>query len=292
MRYHNSNVNVGTTPPVLVSVRSLSGTEARVILALEARRQDEVTLDEIEALAHVRRGFARKLAHGLVVKSWLRRVGRGRYLRTPTSYGPDAGPEADPLRIGRHLVRPYYFAYGTAAELWGLSLHPGRTYYLVTPSRTRASVSGAARFHMVRTDPARFFGFADLRRRGETLIVSDRERTVLDCLRRPEYAGGFAGAAQILARAKAKLAWGRLAAYAARLGGRSLQRRLGYLAETLRPSVAPPPAVLARLRPRPADAWVPLGPPRMYGRSGPRDQRWRLLLNVPERELFAEADTQ
>ena len=263
-----------------------------MVLGLEARHQDEVSVGGIEELAQVRRGFARKLAHRLVSKGWFVRVGRGRYLLTPSHYGPDAGPEADPLRVGSHLVRPYYFGYGSAAELWGLLLSAGRTYYLASPARAATKIPGPARFRLVHVSPARFFGTTELRRRGTTLVVSDRERTVLDCLQRPELSGGMAGATQVLARAKPTLRWARLARYLRRSGSRSLARRLGYLADHIRPSVRPPQAFLRRLQPGARAPWVPLGSPRSYGRAGRRDPRWRVVLNVPERELFAEADTR
>ena len=268
--------------------RSLSGVEARVVLSLEERGEEEVSLDSIQTLGHVRRGFARKLAHDLVVKGWLQRLGRGRYLLNPSSYGPEAGPESDPLRVGRHLVQPYYFGFATAAELWGFLLQPGRTYYVVTPTRSALHVVRPARFHLVHVAPRRFFGTAPLRRRGQDLVVSDPERTVLDCLDRPELTGGVGGAVQVFARAKPRLAWDRLGRHARRLGNRSLAQRVGYLAERVRASIRPPRAWAERLLPRPSDPWVPLGPPRTYGRAGPRDRRWHLVLNVPERELVAE----
>ncbi len=271
-------------------VRSLSPTEARVILALEEQGREELTLDAITELARVRRGFARKLAHGLVAKGWLQRVGRGRYLLNPSAYGPEAVPEGDPLRIGSRLVRPYYFGFATAAELWGWLHRPGRTYYVVTPTRSSVHVAGPATFRLVRLAPGRFFGLGTVERRRQRLVVSDPERTLLDCLARPELAGGLAGVAQLLARAKPSLSWARLQRHLRRLGNRSLARRLGYLVEVVRPSVRPPARWLRDLLPRPTEPWAALGPPRVHGRRGPRDRRWRLVLNVPARELLGEAE--
>jgi len=273
-------------------VRSLSATEARVVLSLEEDGRDELSLDLIERYGRVRRGHARKLAHDLAAKGWLQRVGRGRYLLNPGRYGPERVPDTDPLRIGSRLVRPYYFGYATAAELWGLLLQPGRVYYLVTPTRTTTRVAHAAQFRVVRVAPDRFFGTVRQRRRGEELVVSDPERTLLDCLDRPELSGGMAGAAQVLARAKPKLAWDRLARYLRRWGNRSLALRVGFLSETVRPSVIPPKGWADPLRPDPEEPWVPLGPPRAFGRRGPRDPRWHIIRNVPDRVLLAEADAR
>jgi predicted transcriptional regulator of viral defense system len=273
-------------------VRSLSTTEARVVLSLEEEGRDEVTLDSIQKYGRVRRGFARKLAHDLVAKGWLQRVGRGRYLLNPGTYGPDAVPDTDPLRVGSRLVRPYYFGYATAAELRGLLLQPGRVYYLVTPSRTSFRLTHPAHFRVVRVSPRRFFGVGTMERRGETLHVSDPERTVLDCIDRPELSGGMAGAAQVLARAKRHLSWDRLEGYLQKFGNRSLTLRIGFLAERIRPSIRPPSPWLRRLLPSPRQPWVPLGPPRVYGRRGAHDPRWHIVCNVPDQVLFAEADTR
>lgn len=273
-------------------IRSLSSTEARVVLALEEERRDEVSLDMVERYARVHRGFARKITHDLVSKGWLQRVGRGRYILNPGAYGPEAVPETDPLRVGSRIVHPYYFGYATAAELWGFLLQPGRVYYLVTPTRTSVRVAHTAQFRLVRLSTRRFFGFVLRKRRGQTLYLSDPERTILDCLARPEFSGGMSGAAQVLARAKRRISWNRLALYLRKFGNRSLALRLGYLAEHVRPSRPPPPSWSRSLLPEPDQPWVPLGPPRTYGRRGPHDGRWHVICNVPPRVLFAEADTQ
>ena len=270
--------------------RSLSATEARVILSLEADGESELSLDTIEARAKVRRGFARKLAHELVRKGWIQRVGRGRYLLNPSARGPEAIPDTDPLRVGSHIVRPYYFGYASAAELWGFLLQAGRVYYLVTPVRTTVRLTHPAQFEFVRMRPDRFFGVEEIRRRGETVRVSDPERTVIDCVDRPELSGGLGGAVQVIARAKPRLDWKRLAGYLRRMKNRSLTLRVGYLAEQVRPSVPVPRDWRERFHVQPDEPWVPLGPPRTFGRRGPHDRRWQIVRNVPDRVLFSEVE--
>jgi len=271
-----------------MSARSLSATEARVVLSLEADGESELTLDTIEKRAEVRRGFARKLAHDLVEKGWIQRVGRGRYLLNPSAHGPEAVPDTDPLRIGSHIVRPYYFGYASAAELWGFLLQAGRVYYVVTPVRTAVRLSHPAQFRFVRVRPRRFFGVQELRRRGETLRVSDPERTVIDCVERPELSGGMGGVVQVFARAKPHLDWDRLARHLRRLHRRSLILRVGYLTEHVAPELRPPRGWHERWNVRMDEPWVPLGPPHTFGRSGPHDARWHVIENVPDRVFFSE----
>jgi len=271
-------------------VRSLSATESRVVLSLEADGESEFSLDAIEARAGVRRGYARKLAHGLVRKGWIERVGRGRYLLNPSRHGPEAIPDTDPLRAGSHIVRPYYFGYASAAELWGFLLQAGRVYYIVTPVRTSIRLTHPAQFQFVRMRPERFFGSKEIRRRNESVRVSDPERTVIDCVDRPDLSGGMGGAVQVIDRAKPRIEWSRLSDYLERMNNRSLALRVGFLAEQVRPSVSPPRSWGKRWRARPGDPWVPLGPPRTFGRRGSHDPRWHIIRNVPDRVLYAEVE--
>jgi predicted transcriptional regulator of viral defense system len=270
--------------------RSLSQTEAKVVLSLEEEGLDVVTVKELQRRAGVSPGFARKLAHELVRKGWLQRLRRGTYLLNPTKHGPDAVRDTDPLRIGSRMVEPYYFGFATAAELQGLLPQASRVYYIVTTGRAGPVGDDAIRFRYVRVTPKRFFGSNELVRRGVRLSVSDLERTVIDCLNRPEYSGGMAGVSHIIARAKPQLNWGRLAAYLERVGNRSLVQRAGFLLERVRPSVEVPNVWAHRLKVREGDPYVPLGPPKEYGRRGSRDDRWRVILNVSTAQLFSEGE--
>ncbi len=260
------------------------------MLSLEEDGQDLLTLGDLGRRAAVSPGFARKLAHGLVRKGWLQRIRRGTYLLNPSRRGPDAVPDTDPFRIGSRLVEPYYFGFATAAELFGLLPQASRVYYLVTTARAGPPGDDTIRFWYVRVGAQRFFGTQELVRRGVRLSVSDLERTVTDCLRRPEFAGGMAGVAHILAIAKPRLNWSRLVTYLDRLGNRSLVQRAGYLLELVRPSVKPPTSWSARRLVSNGDPYVPLGPPSVYGRRGARGSRWRVILNVSAEQLFSEGE--
>ncbi|HTT26297.1 MAG TPA: type IV toxin-antitoxin system AbiEi family antitoxin [Thermoplasmata archaeon] len=273
-----------------MEARSLSRVEARIVLSLEAEGVVEVTLDEIEGRARVSRGFARKLAHALVQKGWLQRVARGRYLLNPARHGAEAIPDTDPFRLGARIARPYYFGFATAAELLGLLPQASRVYYVATPARSAARILHAAQFRRVHVDPSRFFGTREIVRRGERLVVSDVERTILDCLDRPDLSGGLGGVARILESAEGRIRWERLHVYLGRLGQRSLALRLGFLAERVLRRRPPPARWVRRTLPRPTDPYVPLGAPREFGRRGPHDARWRIIRNVPDSVLFAEVD--
>ncbi len=273
-----------------METRSLSRSEAKVVLSLEAEDAEDLTLESLRRRADVSPGFARKIAHDLVKKGWLQRVGRGRYLLNPSRHGPDAIPDTDPLRLGSRIASPYYFGFATAAELLGLLPQASRVYYIVTPKRGSAPWAHAAQFRRIRVDPKRFFGIERIERRGESIFVSNPERTVLDCLSRPEFSGGLGGAVKVIESAARSLDWGRLDRYFRRWGSRSLTLRLGYLTESFVRTASPPARWLERIRARRDEPYFPLGSPKEFGRRGVHDPRWHLILNAPEAMLRAEVD--
>ncbi|HEV2317644.1 MAG TPA: type IV toxin-antitoxin system AbiEi family antitoxin [Thermoplasmata archaeon] len=273
-----------------MDVRTLSRAEAGVILALEAELVLEVNLEEIRRRARVSSGYARKLAHGLVHKGWLVRIGPGRYLLQPSGRGPIPTRETDPLRLGRRLAAPYYFGFATAAELLGLLPQASRIYYVASTGRSGVRTVQGVEFRIVSVPARHFFGLRRLQRRGEPIVVSDAERTLLDCLRRPELSGGLGGVVQVLHSAGGRLRWARVERYLRRFRSRSLALRLGHLVERYAPSSRPPPAWIRATRARPGDPYVPLGPPKEFGRRGPHDRRWHVIENVPGRRLRSEVD--
>jgi predicted transcriptional regulator of viral defense system len=262
--------------------------ESRVVLSLEARQQELVTLQEIRRVARVSPGYARKIAHDLVRKGWLQRARPGEYVLNPARNGPDAIPDSDPLPVGRHLSTPYYFGFATAAELLGFLPQVGRVYFLATPGPSKRVVRGSTVYRLIHARGGAIWGTRTLRRRGQQLVVSDPEHTVLDSLDRPRLSGGLPGVARILFAAKPRMDWRRLDRYVRRLGNRSLARRLGYLVEQIRPDVRAPEHTVRAWLPRAADPYVPLGPLSQHGRRGRHDARWRVIENVDRDHLLGE----
>jgi predicted transcriptional regulator of viral defense system len=72
-------------------------------------------------------------------------------------------------------------------------------------------------------------------REGTPVAVSDRERTLVDCLDDPSLGGGLGHTAEALSSYAEgpEVAWERLIDYGDRLGNRTVFKRLGYLAERL-----------------------------------------------------------
>ena len=273
--------------------RSLSRSEGRVILTLEADGAETVSLRDIaRLLGDASPSYARKLAFGLVRKGWLQRVGRGRYLLHHASAGSDAIPDVNPFRVGSYLVEPSYFGYATAANLHGLLAQTPRTYFVVTTSPKLVSVRQPAEFRLVRVPAKKFFGAERREKYSASIQVTDLEKTVLDCIDRQDLAGGLPAVVQIVHGAKPNLDFERLRGYVARMDNKSLAQRLGFLLQQVRPGTPVPRPFTKFLRGRVGVAFVALGSPRAYGTRGPHHVDWRVIENVPEAQLLAEVDVR
>jgi predicted transcriptional regulator of viral defense system len=64
-------------------------------------------------------------------------------------------------------------------------------------------------------------------------MCSDIEKTIVDCLRKPEYAGGIPEIAKALFAAREQMDHARLLEYATKFGSQAVIKRLGYLLELM-----------------------------------------------------------
>src|SRR5260370_40746212 len=98
----------------------------------------------------------------------------------------------------------------------------------VTPHRLRARRFGDAEVHIVNPAGRKFFGFGPVDVLGYKLMMSDREKTVIDCIDRPELCGGEGEAAYILATASRRIEWQKALGYLEQIGSQTLMPRFGW----------------------------------------------------------------
>jgi predicted transcriptional regulator of viral defense system len=270
------------------ATRSLSPQESRVVLALTEEKRREVSRPEIVRLLGTSPQASDHVIRSLQRKGWLARAGWGRYLLIPPDQGPDALGESNLLALASRIADPYYIGFGTAASHYGLTTQHRRLIYLVTSRHVRDTRIHETEVRIVNLGPRRFFGYGPVDVLGYPVMMSDREKTVLDCIERPELAGGVGEMAQIFATAARRLDWKKASDYLERIGSVSLIRRFGFLVDHVR--AEPPSDIYDRLRraaDRPAVSF--LGP-RKPGRGVMGHQRqWRLTVNVPASTLVESA---
>lgn len=269
-----------------LTVRSLSPQESRVVLALAEQKRREVGRSEIIKLLGVSAKAADNVIESLRRKGWLERASWGEYLVIPPDEGPDALGETNMLALASRIADPYYIGYGSAAAHYGLTTQHRRVIYVVTPVRVRQRRIGEGRVQVVNPKPSKFFGFAPVDVLGFKVMMSDREKTVIDCMDRPALAGGEGEAGSILAAASRRFDWPKATKYLERMDSTALVRRFGWVMDHVKAEMpADVRERLLRLAACGPRTWMGPNPAsKVQGAIG-YNKTWRLFVNVPRDEL-------
>ena len=217
------------------------GEQRLHLFALE--RRVFTTGEAIEA--HGDGPAARKLLVNLVRKGYLLRVMRGLYGAVPPEF---AGTEHE---IDRYLVAyragrsAGALAFHTALELHGVANATLNEVYCITCRRIHPFTFQGVGYRFI--NATEVFGTTRAVRQGITVTVTDRERTFLDCIRRPELAGGLDEMVRSLGTFHT-VDTVVLGGYLGRFGERSLVQRTGVILSLLREDLRVPDEFLAGLR--------------------------------------------
>jgi len=272
--------------------RSLSHQESRVVLALTEHHRREATRGEIIRLLGGSPKAADHVIESLRRKGWFERAAWGKYLLVPPDQGPDAIGDSNLLALASRIVDPYYIGFGTAAAQYGLTTQHRNIIFLVTPARLRGRELGGSRVRIITQAASKFFGFGPVDALGYEVMMSDREKTAIDCIDHPDLAGGVGEGATMLATACRRFDWTKVADYLERIGSGALVRRFGWLLDHAKADL--PPEVrkrLLQLARQSRKTWLGADPARVGAVNGAIgfDDTWRVFVNVTADELRESA---
>ena len=272
--------------------RSLSAQESKVVLALTEQHQREVTRQQVIELLGSSSKAADHVIASLRRKGWLQRATWGEYLLVPPDQGPDALGDSNLLALASRIADPYYIGFGTAAAHYGLTTQLRRVIFVVTTVRLRAREVGESRVRIVNLTQRKFFGFAPVDVLGYKVMISDREKTAIDCIDRPDLSGGVGEAAMIFGNACRRFDWTKATDYLQQIDSAALVRRLGWLADHVKADVPPPARErLMYLAAQSRKTWLGPDPVRdgLVAHAIGYDKNWGLLVNVAREELHGSA---
>ncbi len=171
------------------------------------------------------RHLAKVKLYRLAKEGYIRKVKRRLYQIVPVQYlGRE--PPFDKFLLGTKLIQPYYFSHHSALEIHGVSNAAiFNTVYVSSPRQFRPLKYSGVEYLWVRS--INTFGVASLIWSDKEVHVSDRERTVLDCLQRIELAGGFEETYKSLISFP-NIDFHKLYQYLETLGRKSLFHRVGF----------------------------------------------------------------
>ena len=263
----------------------LSHLEQTIYFASQRQGMNLLDADVVARLVNVSRPHAVNLLAGLARKGALHRVGRGRYVVIPPtvlyerkSYVTDPHLVIDELMRADGAGERYYVAYQSAAAIYGAAQQLPFVLQVALPIQRRPILLGPGRIQFIRVQPQKLFGFHQMRYQEAFLNVSDREKTLLDCLERFDLCGGVGEVARTGGTLLEGIRTGTLLDYLGRMGNQALAQRLGLILERLGTVETVDQDLIAGIARRAGPHTYLLDP---HGPSeGPVDGRWRIRENI------------
>jgi len=239
-----------------------------------ASKGNSFTVNDVVKISKLDRDSLKKMLYRMERRGWIERIEKGKYLIIPLD-AQKGKYTLNEFVIGSLLVNPYSIAYWSALNFYGFTEQIPSTVFIQTISRKKKQdieVFGV-RYRIIRLKGEKFFGMRKEWIEDFQIKITDREKTIVDCLDKPQFCGGIVEVAKGL---KSKdFDKKKLLRYAKRIGNSGVLRRLGYLDEFLSLDINVP---------RPDTRNYLLLDPTM-SHKGSTSSKWRLVVNLNKKIL-------
>jgi predicted transcriptional regulator of viral defense system len=260
----------------------LGPMETKLLYTLEAQDRLIFTIADAKAILGSSDSSVKNVIYGLKKKNRLKEIERGKYLLSPAKAGLEGYWSEHVFRILPHLIDRYYVSYWSALSHWDMTEQIPFVVYVAIQKRKKNLRFDGQVIHFVTVSPQKFFGYTQEKIGDRNFNIASREKTILDCLDRLEYAGGITEVAKGLWNARNELRFDTLLEYTRRYQVESVQRRLGFLLDLI--GVHDIKTERALTKDFKGYHWLDYSARKEILSY---DKKWGLKINVPEQELLA-----
>lgn len=254
--------------------KSLSKTESYLLSRLSEEGKEIFTVMDVSKVLDKSYSVSRKIISKLRAKRWIEKVEAGKYLILPLSAGVKPKYTEHEFIIGSKLVEPYYISYWSALNYYHMTEQIPFSVFIATTKRKSNRKILDVNYIFVTLSKRKFFGFSAVNIAGKNVLISDREKTIADCLDHPEYCGDITEAAKALKNKD--ISFGKIADYAMKMGNATIIKRLGYLSEILKLDLGE--GLKKKMLKNISKGYSVLDS-SLTARKGSYNERWRLLVN-------------
>lgn len=189
------------------------------------------------ALPNSKESAVRELLSDMTKRGLLMRLKSGVYYIIPYEQNAESFMP-DWHLIAEHLVKDvqHYIGYYSALQIHNLITQPSLKEQIVVSSQLRPSEIKIKNvpFQFIYHNKKHFFGAKKIWVDNfNKVLCSDLEKTFIDCLFKPDYAGGIVEIARAIYISKEKIRFDILLDYVKKFDSQAVIKRLGFLLETL-----------------------------------------------------------
>lgn len=209
----------------------LGPKETEVVARLSYEKTTVITKEQLEKLFG-KSVLVRQIIYQFKKKGILKPITRGVYYYSPLEAGP-AGAQINEFLIPPILFPKgnYYVGYSNMYNYYGFTDQLFQTFYVLNTSRQRERTICGIPFKLVKISPKRIYGLENIKISGSQVIVSDRERTLVDLICFPDPVGGLKKGFEILEEevSSGKSDIKKLIEYAVSFPAVSTRKRIGFV---------------------------------------------------------------
>jgi predicted transcriptional regulator of viral defense system len=227
----------------------------------------------------------KRLLSDMTKRGLLMRIKEGLYYIIPYEQDPKTFMP-DWHLLAQYLVgdAEYYIGYFSALQIHSLTTQPNLREQIVVNKQIKPSTLFVKEipFQFIYHNEKHFFGnkkmWIDSFNRVQ---CSDMEKTIIDCLFKPEYAGGITEIAKAIYKIKNKIDYSKILQYAKYFDSQAVIKRLGFLFELLEIKISKIDE-LQKLR---TNSIVLLEP--SYAKEGKTISRWAIQQNIDTESILS-----
>ena len=210
------------------------------ILKSMAKENQVFSFDQLYQKTRIKKEILWVILSRLENQGFIERIEKGKYLIIPLS-GEKGKYTLHEFVIGSYLVKPYAISYWSALHFYGFTEQIPSTVFVQTTARKKKSLLEifGVKYRIVRVKQEKFYGLRKEWIEETPVNITDKEKTIIDCLDKPKYAGGIIEVAKALKTGS--LNYQQLNTYALQIDNYSVVRRLGYLCERMDIDLGLPP---------------------------------------------------
>lgn len=260
------------------TISALSQKEAEIIARLSYEEKDIITAKELDSYLPANFQYRRKLVCSLKKKRVLIPIKGGVYIFVPL----DAVPTG--RRVSEFLIpqvffpqNDYYIGYSTMFNYYNFTDQQFQTVYVLSTKISRERTIAGLSFKFTKIPSKRMYGLEKIDIKGTKVIVSSKERTLVDLIYFNKPVGGIEVASEILERfvKEKKCDIKKLVEYTVQFSNIKTRKRIGLILEKARVS----DSVLKPLEKSVKDTSLISF---SNSRKGTKNEKWRVIINDPQ----------
>ena len=218
------------------TISRLGPIEAQIIARLTYEAKTLVSTEDLDKLFKLSAVDRAKVVSRLKKKNILAPIKRGLYIFSPLEAGP-AGRGIDEMLIPP-LYLPknnYYIGYSTMFNYYGFTEQIFQTMYVLNTSFNKKKTICGISFKFLKISENRMYGIKTIKVKDRDVMISDKERTLIDLLYFNKPVGGISIASdtfkKIVQEKQCNIK--RLIGYASKFPNVTIRKRIGVLLESI-----------------------------------------------------------